>query len=173
MSYPVKYAILEVKESQRYEKITLGFIVSKCYLLSSTIKYLEDGTSKTSHIVFFPYNNIREFKYSNLDSIKPDKIRVDYYGTPWAVDEVSQLFDTFEEAKESAIKMNNDFRKNIIYNRVAIKPIASYTDNYYDELVKEADADLEACMKYEEFIALRTSDMVITKDEDVKCKLKN
>lgn len=173
MAYPIKYAVLEVKEDggyiQGYKKITLGYIVSKCYVIGSYIRYYAFSESKSSNFVFFPFNNIKDFKFCNPDLIEPDKIRADCYGNPYPIDEVSHLFDTYEEAKENAEEKNDDLRRNLILNRVAVTPMNPDCQKEYDKLVKDFESDLEVCRKYEEFITERTSDMVIDKD---KCKVK-
>ncbi|MBQ6282189.1 MAG: hypothetical protein IJK66_01475 [Bacilli bacterium] len=172
MKYPIKYAVLEVKEQggylQGYKKVILGYIASKCYVLSSAVIYSVDGTLKTSNIVFFPYNNIKNFKNSNLESDEKDTIRFNYNMTPWPVEIVVELFDTFEEAKENAEEKNNELRKNLMFNRPVI-----YVAKGYEELVREFESDLEVCRRYEEFIDENTTDMIITKDEIGKCKVKN
>ena len=72
LNYPVKYAVLELKEvggySQGWEDITKGFIASKCFVVESKVKYLSDGSSKVSHKVVFPHKDYKTFKN------EPDKI---------------------------------------------------------------------------------------------------
>ena len=68
INYPIKYAVLELKErggwSVGYKDITQGFIVSKCYVIESSIIYNADGSYKTIHRVVFPFSDIAAFKDS-------------------------------------------------------------------------------------------------------------
>ena len=49
-NFPIKYAILELKEKggyiTNYEYIVRGYIVSKCWVVESSIKYFSDGDSE-------------------------------------------------------------------------------------------------------------------------------
>lgn len=62
INYPIKYAILELKKTggwaDRYETITQGFIVSKCYVVESSITYHFNGNNKIAHKVVFPFENL-------------------------------------------------------------------------------------------------------------------
>lgn len=68
INYPIKYTILELKERGGYlvgyEDITQGFVVSKCYVIESSIAYNADGSNKIIHKVVFPFQNIESFKIS-------------------------------------------------------------------------------------------------------------
>ena len=48
LNYPIKYAVLELKEKGGYlvgyKGITQGFIVSKCYVIRSNRAYNSDGS---------------------------------------------------------------------------------------------------------------------------------
>lgn len=173
LRFPVKYAVLELKSnggySTNYEDVTEGFIVSKCYLMESKVRYMANGEQVVSYKVYFPYNNISGVKYfynhyNSLSSYKEERERIginargDYY----PVEIVSDIFDTYEEAKEVAEEQN----KNLVA-RAAI--YMSFSDPRFMQIYErerlEINARLNICQKYEDFIAENTKDMEITYDD--------
>lgn len=112
LKYPIKFAVLEIKERGPYEEITIGFIASRCYQLETTIKYHAEGNTSASHKVIFPLKDILEFKNSikgkrpyNGSHINPR--------TVWGREEdiVDNLFDNYEEAHEKAVEQNINLRR--------------------------------------------------------------
>ena len=167
MSYPIKYAVEELKVDggyeYGYEKITKGFIVSKCYILESRFNY---GTENTTYVVSFPYDNFDSFvswyyrnSYNyNFDIYKhyyeqrrnPDRelLRDEY---PYHI--ICELFDTYEEAKELVDNKNGCLRGKVLTN----------TGNaVYDKLSKEFNNTMEICGEYEKFIFANTTDMEVS-----------
>lgn len=170
-NYPVKYAVLVVKVdggwANNYEKVSIGNIVSKCYVIENSIRFFGDGTNKVTNKVFFPYANIESFKSGY---VHPNQIRFNYYGYPCDLEEVEYLFDTFEEAKVVAEENNEKMRRFLLGN------IPCYNNpNFnaqYLEIQEEFNRELEMCRQYEEFISENTSDMKIS-ESSVKVFVKN
>ena len=173
INYPIKYAVLELKERggylAQYEDITKGFIVSKCYVVQSSIEYYKDGTNRTTHKVVFPFNDISEFKFS----LKYKKQRIgeeniphyDASNNPYPINIVTELFDTYEEAKSLATLKNEEYKCNIISKVPA--PITSKTSNLsWLERIKileqEFEQTLELCNLYEQKVLEATKDMLIS-----------
>ena len=73
-NFPIKYAILELKEKSgylaNYKDIVRGYIVSKCWVVESSIKYFSNGESKIFHKVIFPYKSLDVFKTSLCNNSK-------------------------------------------------------------------------------------------------------
>lgn len=173
LKFPVKFAVLELKRnggySTNYEDVTEGFIVSKCYLMESKVRYMANGEQVVSYKVYFPYNNISGVKYfynhyNSLSSYKEERgrIGINARGDYYPVEIVSDIFDTYEEAKEEAKQKN----ENLIA-RVAI--YMSISDprfmKIYERERTEIIARLSVCQKYEDFITENTKDMKVTKDD--------
>ena len=53
LNYPIKYAVLEVKENGEYvtssDNLVKGYIVSKCYVVKSILDYLPNGNMTIKH----------------------------------------------------------------------------------------------------------------------------
>lgn len=158
LNYPIKYAVLELKEhggwEHNYEDITVGFIVSPCYVINQNTRYYSDGTNKTTYQVVFPYKDIHTYKYRNIFNEKTDTPHYSLYKICLNCNEVSDIFDTYEKASIAAEKANTNKRKSI-FCRVS----------EYQNLLNKHNENLEICKRFEQLILERTANMSITKDD--------
>lgn len=161
INYPVKYAILKLEalgdRGANYANITYGFIASKCYIVEKNINY---GTNKKTYKVVFPYNDIKSFINSSKDifSLGPKKRpSYDKNGELLYYTTVTQIFDTFEEAKELASNLRHDYQF-VMKSQNNLKLT-------YTKLIRSG---LDLNEKYENLIELSTSDMIVTENLDEK-----
>ena len=167
IKYPVKYAVLKLELPGGYivdyKPITQGYIVEKCYVIESTIKYNADGTSKLLHKVVFPYKNLELFKQSlkSLETGKepnigtPQKPVYDALAGSLPIDTVDSLFDTYKIAKEYSNKKNEDYFNKIIKS-------SSYTIEENERKRKNFDERLEICNMFEELVREMTRNMDVS-----------
>ena len=163
LNYPIKYAVQELTIkggwSQNYEEITLGFIVSKCYVINQNIKYLPNGTFETIYKVVFPYKDIDSFRYSlsghHHYNEEPSIPKYNYYGECTNANKVSETFDTYEEASLNAEIFNQEKRKKIYFCNIEA----------YKELVEKHNKDLKICKQFEQITLEKTTNIPITKDD--------
>lgn len=176
LNYPIKYAILELKEPggwpAHYKNITQGFIVSKCYVVESKIRYHSNGKYEMMHKVVFPYNNISDFKLSmKQGNSYNEEEKVPLYDAcfnPYPIDVVYDLFDSFEEAQKVAFAKIQELKKRIVL-RVSVSD-ENWKDKY-EQLKKEFIENLIICKKYEEYILEKTKNMLVLNNiEDVEYK---
>ena len=166
MEQPIKYAIQELtieKEdyfTDDYIKETIGFIVSKCYVLEDRICYSESGTNH-KYAVSFRYDDFESFMayYNRFKSVYGNNVYKYYIGNiskhpnTYVVDE---LFDSYEEAKIIADAKNSHLKWEIVSNA---------SSNGYDELCSSIDNILSICSEYEKFVFANTTDMEITTEK--------
>lgn len=170
LKYPIKYAVLELKENggfiAGYEEITRGFVVSKCYIVESSVKYLSNGESKLSHKVVFPFRDLYNFKvglhYGKQDLGEPVVPKYDANNNPYPCNVVSDVFDNYEEAYELATQKNDKLHSNLI---LEISLLDSKWKEKYSELEKRFYKELSICKNFEELISIQTNDMEITRTE--------
>lgn len=173
LRFPIKYAVLELKSpggySTNYEDVTEGFIVSKCYVLESNVKYYPNGCAVRaveSYKVFFPYDDIEGFKRMTFMGIpyyeERKSLEIDASNNYYPVHVVDCLFDTYEEAKEDAKQKNESMRRKI--SLVFSISDSSFKEKY-DKAVEEFKKRLFNCGFYEMFITENTKDMKVTKEE--------
>ena len=171
MDYPIKYAVLEIKEKGGwlvgYKEITQGFIVSKCYVVESKITYKSDGSSRISHKVVFPYDDIQTFKNSFQDGMtylgKENYPRYDACDNPYPVRIVDELFDTYYDAKIVAENKNEEYRSGIGVELSTLDP--NWIDKYH-LLLQKFESGLDFCYLYEKMILDATATMrVLNVDE--------
>lgn len=166
LKYPIKYAVLELKTKggylQNYEDITVGFIVSKCYVVEQKATYLQNGTSITSYKVVFPFKDFDNYKYRLLRGITPNENEFipeyNFYGECSNADIVPDIFDTYEEANELASHENQNKKSKIVAKIVE-----------YDKVLKEFNENLAICQSYEQLISEKTKEMFVT-PELIRCK---
>lgn len=176
-NYPIKYAVLELKEkggwTTGYKEITQGFIVSKCFVVESAIKYLSNGDSKIIHKVVFPFKDISLFRLVQQRGTSHDTRKTipsyNACGNPYPVDNVSDLFDKYDEAQAIALQNNEELRRGLTLK-------VSVSDPNWkaklEELEKAHDEKLNNCIQFEHFISEQTSDMEITPNERMKCRIR-
>ena len=177
MGYPIKYAILELKENggakYNYEDIIKGYIVSKCYVLERRFSY---SNKSISYVVSFPYDDFDNFvkwykknsKNYYFDIYKhyweyrrnpsEELIRDDYIHHI-----VSNLFNTYEEAMNVSNYKNGCLRGKLLKNTGS---------NAYEYLKKEFEDTMDICSEYEKYIFANTTDMnvsinMLTCDSDI------
>lgn len=164
LKYPIKYAILELKENggwlNNYEDITQGYIVSKCYVMESSIKYFRDGTSKLSYKVVFPFKNNSNLELSLQHLREEPNPSRDLCGECYPVDIVSNLFDSYDEAKVMSIKKNKDLEEKIVLKVYISDP--NWKEKY-QKLKDEFAKKMDICHEIEKSIFNRTNDMKISR----------
>lgn len=150
LKYPVKYAIMPVlgqvgwtvglhQMERQYDVV--AYIVSKAYITSETIKYYSDGSRKILYNVVFPYND------NNLDTKILPKYNIN--GDCTNSVEVSNVFDTYEEALQSRDLENRKLRSLCCF----VSKSKQFT-----EVLKQ-------CFKLEEFILCNTNGMIISQEK--------
>lgn len=176
LNYPVKYAVLELKEiggySQGWEDITMGFIASKCFVVESKVKYLSDGSSKVAHKVVFPHKDYKTFKVSlnTRNSAQVEERITPQYNAisePYPVNIVTDLFDTYEEAKEDAEVKNNE-----LYHSMICHLDVEYLVKNLDRINKEYASEMELCNLFEKASLEETEDMVVSYDREIDKTIK-
>ena len=165
INYPIKYAILPKREENGFVTGTnelmsnyevTGYVVSKCYLVSETKKYLEDGTSNVTYEVVFPYsvNTLVETSKREIPSFN-------FNGECTNSVEVSEVFNNYDDAKEVAMKQNQKIYNSELGN-------VSFIDVNYQENIRimelEYNKKLGFYKKIEDLIELNTSDMIVDND---------
>ena len=160
LNYPIKYAVLEVKENGEYvtssDNLVKGYIVSKCYVVKSILDYLPNGNMTIKHQVVFPYKDITYFKenkcYNKLGY--RNYPLYDVCGDPYPVNTVEFLYDTYDEAKlEADLKDTERLNKMLSLEGLSDKAIEIIQDNY--------ELDKEECAEFEQAIFNETEDMEI------------
>lgn len=133
-NYPIKYAVIPMKRHVAYDKCScvVAYIAAKCYLISTTQKYKENGKICIEHEVVFPYE-LDDF-HNCYKRIVPS---YNIYGPCTNSIVVDYIFDTFEEAYIAA-QMKN---KEIGYDE--------FKDEYskLEKLVEENTGDLTTSKK--------------------------
>lgn len=102
MNYPVKYSVLNPIELTKRSELcytydVVGYFVSKVYVVGETVRYFDDGTSKKQYQIVFPYLNRTELLQGQRHV--PE---YDYDGTCSNARCVSEIFDSYEEAKQAS-----------------------------------------------------------------------
>jgi len=156
---------LELKKrggwSVGYEDITQGFIVSKCYVMESNIVYHSDGSNEITHKVVFPFENISCFGANDRQILGNENIPYyDACNNPRPVNVVTNLFDSYEEAKIVAEERNGKLKNNLIFEVEMSEPDWKET---LEKLEKKFDKRLELCYLFEQLVLEKTSDMKISK----------
>lgn len=176
--YPVKYAILELKEPggylYGYEDLTRGFIAAKCWVISSKIIYRPNGESIIKHEVVFPYQDLAYFKRSMAigqgDIGQRTIVEYNACNEAYPVNFVANLYDTFAEAKVAAKAKNNQF----CHGDFRMNPV-SLTDRYnkksYAEVVAAVKEEIAICELFEKVVFIATEDMKITNENEEAFKL--
>lgn len=165
--YPIKYAVLELKidgdSSYNYEKVTVGYIVSKCYLIGQNLKFFSDGTSKVLFEVVFPYNDILRFKTNPSEIYKMEgTVPIIHKHDICANSKiVLDLFDTYDEAHAVANEMNNSYMNG---EDIWAFEFGCSDNEKRQKALKKFRAGLIICSEYEKAIEDRTSDLIVDID---------
>lgn len=164
--YPIMYAPLEIKEQggyiNNYEIITLGYAVSKCYLIESSIRYLINGSTELYHKVVFPYKNISALHSEKKALGKPN---LPSYNAEYDI--VSDVFDNYDDVKRCVEDKNNLLKLGL----AAYKPTLLSDDDQekynrqmelYNAEVEELKKQLDVCERYEKLVLMETQKMTIS-----------
>ena len=158
-NYPIKYAVMEVKVPggwlNGYEEITVGYIVSKCYLIESRIRYHRDGTNEIIHDVLFPYIDFDSYKRCRRLN---QRIYPKLYASGKISDYqmVSEIFTSYDEANELKKVLNENLKKER-FIELWIQNKDKNEDNK-----KEFSKNLKLCDEFETLIEDNLSDLKIT-----------
>ena len=107
----------------------------------------------------------------NIEDMPANMMSKDEYDRPLGNATVSQLFDTFDDAKIVASKKNEEIRAQRIERLHS--HLGTTEDIINRKMFEDFDENLEFLEKLEEIIELKTKDIIVTKDENGKCKIKN
>ena len=171
-NFPIKYAILELKEKggylTNYEDIVRGYIVSKCWIVESSIKYFSNGNSIFFHKVIFPYKDLDTFKISlsnNIEDIgKRVIINYDFNYNPYPIDIVSEIFDSYEDAKKRAEEKNKELKNSNLYFNISDPTFKQALSNYEYQFEEQ----LSICQLFEQLSLLASEDMKISQDKELQ-----
>ena len=178
-NFPIKYAILPLKEEGgylvNYQDIIRGYIVSKCWVIESSIKYISNDNFKIYHKVIFPYKNLTMFKKYLVH--KENDLEPRVLPNSDSLDIVLNLYDSYEKAKQDASEKNEIMRHELILN-------IPYNISDYEfkknlaVLENEFKEQLSICQLFENNILLKTFDMNINNNlkinnELILAKIKN
>lgn len=167
INYPIKYAVLELKErggwAVNYENITQGFIVSKCYVIESNLEYHSNGSNKITHKVVFPFEDISCLRISLLhgqQNIGKENIpNYDARNKPYPIRIVSELFEFFEAAKTVAEEKNAELNQKLI---LQVSMTNTNWKKQYATLNQEFNRKLELCYLFEQLVLKATENMKIS-----------
>ena len=157
-NYPIKYAIMPIYEQvgwmsglheleRNYDVV--GYIVSKCYVVSKKVSYLEDGSEKREFEVVFPYQKTDYTRIHDFNRVYPE---FNYNGNCVNSNIVGELYDDFDDAKEVVEKLNIDI---LSYNLEMI----SFRDKERRENIKK---EHEERMTRFKFLESRIEEETIT-----------
>lgn len=171
LNYPIKYAILGIEEQVGWqpglhemerEYDVCGYVVSKVYVVGENIKYNRDGTYSKDYQVVFPFS-------CTTDREKQTPKYNIYYQCYNSIN-VSEIFDSIEEAKSTASEKNKE-----LFSK-------SYLTYYFDKKMSlkekilkgqlEFNERLKKYLEFENFILNETIDMEITSDKKIKNRIR-
>ena len=158
-NYPIKYAVLKVEVSDKDIKRTLGYIVSKCYVVESFSRIDKEGNTRNGYKVVFPYNNI-----NNYENTKRNIPYYDANGNAYPLNIVTNLYTDIKRANKIA-KLKN---KMLLSRLIGMKLLNSNNikeDEY--NIKREFNNNLSECKIFEAFINDNTKDLNIT-DNNLK-----
>lgn len=173
-NYPVKYAVLELTInggwSNGYRDITKGFIVSKCYVVESRIRYLGNGEDVVEHDVVFPYSEFYYFYFpcENQEYRLPEPTipKYDASDKPYPVRCVSKLFDTYRMAKCEAEISNIKLKRKLI-EKLCPKDGETWS-GVISKFEDSFEEDMRKCNDFEDLITEDLDDMQVSNDGRVK-----
>lgn len=146
-NYPVKYAIMPIYEQvgwspglhemeRSYEVV--GNIISKCYVISEKVSYVEDGSEVKEFEVVFPYRKTDYRKMYDWERVYPE---FSYNRNCINSNKVSEIYDNFDDAKGVVEKLNRDI---LSYNLGVI----SFSDKERRENIKKEHEGRMTRFKY-------------------------
>lgn len=161
-NYPIRYAVRPIIEQTGWshglnelerEYGTVAYIVSKCYVVSFTKNYLQNGEEKERYNVVFPFQGDSS-SYDCYYRVTPE---FNLYSQCINFEAVSKVFLNYQEAVVEAEALN----KKIIKNKISSM---AYTSNFGEKIarVKEEQKEkLESYRYLEKLSEEKTPDMVV------------
>ena len=107
--YPIKYAVEPIFPYASGNGSILGYIVTKCYIVEKTTRFLPDGSYKERYTIVYPFKGLQTFKFMK-DKRRPE---VDTYGNYRNVDYTNKIYETYLEAKEVCKELNTKLFSSI------------------------------------------------------------
>ena len=159
--YPVKYAVLEMIDKNKFESETAFYMAAKCYVVGE-----EEGMYK----VLFPIQDVLKYAtnmyYNYRKSILDNPKLEDLAGEFYPVDTVDTLYDDYESAKSAAQDKNRMMKLNIISNLT----FGADWRNRCEKLCQKHGIRLKTCERLEYIIAHSTKHMDVTREVLTKVK---
>ena len=164
INYPIKYAVLELKERDgylnEYDNITKGFIPSKCYVIESDTIYNPDGSNKKTHIVVFPFQDLKGFKISLGNIGKANIPNFEEYEVKCPINMVTELFDNYENAKIVAEQKNEELKCKLLSKYTSSNSSRLSYENYKHRI----ENGLKICYMFEQLVQIATDNMEISEE---------
>lgn len=161
-NYPIRYAVRPIIEQIGWshglnelerEYGTVAYIVSKCYVVSFTKNYLQNGEEKERYNVVYPFQRDSS-SYDGYYRVTPE---FNLYSQCINSEVVSKVFLNYKEAAVEAEALN----KKIIKNKISSM---AYTSNFGEKIarVKEEQKEkLESYRYLEKLSEEKTPDMIV------------
>ena len=169
LNYPIKYAVLELKEKGK----VIGYIPSKCYIVESDTKYFGDGSSKNIHRVVFPFTDVEEYKhkiyydYETKDIGTPSIPMLDLSGNYYPVKIVEKLYDDYDSAYAVATVNNIFLEENMLTNIIPLATNPMYQKEKEEILLKHS-LNMTLCEKFEKLVREQTKNMKVFGEEYIE-----
>ena len=159
--YPIVYTLMKITDYTDWDvEETVGYVVSKAYLVSENVIYSGDGNIHSKYSVVFPYHSINDIK---LNKRHYPEYGIGNHEECYNSSTVDILYSSFEEADLQATILNKELLDN-------------YCRKCSFDAMKEARAEFRNIQqKYkvlEELIQESTTDMCI-EPKQVKVKVKS
>ena len=170
-NYPIKYSIMPIcayvgenlsnnHTLNIYNSIVrygykhlevIGYVVSKCYILSEINSFLSDGTTNTSYRVVFPYQKVNDKGREAYRKVEPTRYNA----------QIGEIYDTVEEA----VLAKNELNQIILSEELSRIPRnKNYQKNI--EFIQEAFSErIEKLNKLEVEIEANTKEMIVSENQ--------
>lgn len=160
-NYPIRYAVRPIVEQVGWshglnelerDYGTVAYIVSKCYVVSQTKNYSQNGEENESYSVVFPYQ--KDSTYNEYYRVNPS---FNFHGQCYNSTIVDKVFMTREEAMEEAMRLNEKIVKRKIVS-------LTYNSSFKERVAEIKEKQKEKLEDYkflEELSEEKTSDMVV------------
>ena len=171
-NYPIKYSIMPIcayvgenlsnnHTLNIYNSIVrygykhlevIGYVVSKCYILSEINSFLSDGTTNTSYEVVFPYQKVNHKGRETYRKVDPTRYDA----------QIGEIYDTVEEA----VLAKNELNQIILSEELSrITRNKNYQENI--KLIQQAfEKRIERLNELETEIAENTKEMIISENQE-------
>lgn len=137
-NYPIKYCVISVSENndlhgEEKKSDSIGYIVSKCYIVKHTTYFSRKGETKKMYEVVLPFESINNI----FKRITPD---FDLDGRCINSIKVKDVFSSYVEAVDVADKNNAILCQNMYsilpFSEDLVEQIAKKKTEFYDNLFK-------------------------------------